>query len=125
MSTLSFLFASVVMLTNAVDVTSAVHKSAKGAHFELRGKAFPYVPDHACFLLTDATGSTRAELRGCDDPERLQCGDIVHVSGMIAPDPSGIGIAICSQLVVEAHGNRPPQTSSQSIAILHEHCSLT
>ena len=27
---------------------------------------------------------------------------------MIAPDPSGIGVAICSQLVVEAHGNPPP-----------------
>ncbi|MCR5750627.1 MAG: sensor histidine kinase [Kiritimatiellae bacterium] len=33
---------------------------------------------------------------------------MVHVSGMIAPDPSGIGTAVCSQLVVEAHGNPPP-----------------
>lgn len=108
MSAFAILFAAVCVLTNAADVTLAVHQSAKGAHFELRGKAFPYVPDHACFLLTDATGSTRAELRGCGDPERLQCGDIVHASGMIAPDPSGIGIAICSQLVVEAHGDPPP-----------------
>ncbi len=108
MSALSFLLASVVMLTNAIDVTAAVQKSAKGAHFELRGKAFPYVPNHACFLLTDATGSTRAELRGCGDPKRLQCGDMVHVNGTITPDPSGIGIAICSQLVIEAHGNPPP-----------------
>ena len=108
MSTLSLLFATACVLTNAIDVTSAVHKSAKGAHFELRGKAFPYVPNHDCFLLTDATGSTRAELRGSGDPKRLQCGDIVHVSGMIVPDPSGIGTAICSQLVVEAHDNPPP-----------------
>jgi signal transduction histidine kinase len=108
MSALAILFAATCVLTNAADVTLAVHQSAKGAHFDLRGKAFPYVPDHACFLLTDATGSTRAELRGCCDPERLQSGDIVHASGMIAPDPSGIGIAICSQLVVEAHGNPPP-----------------
>ena len=108
MSVLSLLFATACVLTNAIDVTSAVHKSAKGTPFDLHGKAFPYVPDHACFLLTDATGSTRAELRGYGDTERLQCGDIVHVSGMIAPDPSGIGIAICSQLVVEAHGNPPP-----------------
>ena len=107
MSVLSLLFATACVLTNAIDVTSAVHKSAKGTPFDLHGKAFPYVPDHACFLLTDATGSTRAELRGYGDPEKLQCGDIVHVSGMIAPDPSGIGIAICSQLVVEAHGNPP------------------
>ena len=108
MCALAILFAATCVLTNAADVTLAVHQSAKGAHFDLRGKAFPYVPDHACFLLTDATGSTRAELRGCCDPERLQSGDIVHASGMIAPDPSGIGIAICSQLVVEAHGNPPP-----------------
>ena len=91
MSVLSLLFATACVLTNAIDVTSAVHKSAKGTPFDLHGKAFPYVPDHACFLLTDATGSTRAELRGYGDPEKLQCGDIVHVSGMIAPDPSGIG----------------------------------
>ncbi len=108
MSTLSFLFASVVMLTNAIDVTSAVHKSAKGVTFNLHGKAFPYVPNHACFLITDASGSTRAELRGCGDPKRLQCGDVVRVAGQIKADPSGIGIAICSQLVVEAHDNPPP-----------------
>ena len=108
MNAFAVLFAAVCVLTNAADVTLAVHQSAKGVPFDLRGKAFPYVPDHACFLLTDATGSTRAELRGCGDPERLQCGDMVHVSGMIAPDPSGIGIAICSRLVVEAHGDPPP-----------------
>ena len=102
------LFAVTCVLTNAIDVTSAVHKSAKSVAFSLHGKAFPYVPNHDCFLLTDATGSTRAELRGSGDPKRLQCGDIVHVSGMIVPDPSGIGTAICSQLVVEAHDNPPP-----------------
>ena len=108
MSTLYFLLATIGMLTNAVDVTSAVHKSAKGATFNLHGKAFPYVPNHACFLITDASGSTRAELRGCGDPKRLQCGDIVRVAGHIKADPSGIGIAVCSQLVVEAHGHLPP-----------------
>ena len=108
MGTLSFLFAAVCMLTNAVDVTSAVHKSAQGVTFNLHGKVFPYVPNHACFLITDASGSTRTELRGCGDPKRLQCGDIVRVAGQIKADPSGIGIAVCSQLVVEAHGYLPP-----------------
>lgn len=92
---LSFLFASVFMLTNAIDVTSAVHRSAKGVSFDLRGMISPYVPNHSCFLLTDASGSTRIEYRTDDDTKHLQRGDIVHVTGMIAPDPSGIGIAIC------------------------------
>lgn len=108
MSTLSFLFASAVMLTNAIDVTSAVHRSVKGAPFDLRGMISPYVPNHSCFLLTDASGATRIEYRTDNDTRHLQRGDIVRVKGTIAPDPSGIGIAICSQLVVEAHGNPPP-----------------
>ncbi len=108
MSTLSFLFASVVMLTNAIDVTSAVHRSVKGASFDLRGMISPYVPNHSCFLLTDASGATRIEYCTDNDTKHLQRGDIVHVKGMIAPDPSGIGIAICSQLVTITHCDLPP-----------------
>ena len=107
MSAFAILFAVTCVLTNAADVTLAVHQSAKGAHFELRGKAFPYVPNHDCFLLTDASGSTRVESRGCSNTRQLQCGDVVHAIGLINPDPSGISIAICSQLVVRAHGNPP------------------
>ena len=105
---LSFLFASVFILTNAIDVTSAVHRSAKGVPFDLRGMISPYVPNHSCFLLTDASGATRIEYRTDDDTKHLQRGDIVHVKGMIAPDSSGIGIAICFQLVTETHCDPPP-----------------
>ena len=108
MSTLSLLFATACVLTNAIDVTSAVHRSVKGASFDLRGMISPYVPNHSCFLLTDASGATRIEYCTDNDTKHLQRGDIVHVKGMIAPDPSGIGIAICSQLVTVTHCDLPP-----------------
>ena len=108
MDAMSLLLAAACMLTNAIDVTSAVHKSAKGVPFDLRGMISPYVPTHSCFLLTDASGSTRTECRGCADTRQLQSGDIVRATGLINPDPSGISIAVCSQLVVEAHGHPPP-----------------
>ena len=115
MGTLSFLFASVVMLTNAIDVTSAVHRSVKGASFDLHGMISPYVPNHSCFLLTDASGSTRIEYQGNANAEQLQNGDIVHAVGTIDPYPSGMGIAICSQFTVEAH-RKPPPVVKVSIA---------
>ena len=105
---MSLLLAAACMLTNAIDVTSAVHKSAKGVPFDLHGMISPYVPTHSCFLLTDASGSTRTECRGCADTRQLQSGDIVRATGLINPDPSGISIAVCSQLVVEAHRRPPP-----------------
>ena len=108
MSTLSLLFATACVLTNAIDVTSAVHKSAKGEPFDLRGMISPYVPTHSCFLLTDGSDSTRIECKSDIDTKPLQHGDVVHAIGLINPDPSGISIAVCSQLVVEAHGNPPP-----------------
>ena len=107
MSTLSLLFATACALTNAIDVTSAVHQSAKGEPFDLYGMISPYVPNHSCFLITDASGSTRIEYQGSANTSQLQCGDVVHAIGLINPDPSGISIAICSQLVVSAHGNPP------------------
>ena len=108
MSAFSILFAAACVLTNAADVTLAVHKSAKGTPFDLCGMISPYVPNHSCFLITDASGSTRIEYRTDNDTKHLQRGDIVHVKGMIAPDPSGIGIAICSQLVSVTHCDPPP-----------------
>ena len=108
MSAFSILFAAACVLTNAADVTLAVHKSAKGTPFDLCGMISPYVPNHSCFLITDASGSTRIEYRTDNDTKHLQRGDIVHVKGMIAPDPSGIGIAICSQLVTVTHCDLPP-----------------
>ena len=107
MSAFAILFAAACVLTNAADVTLAVHKSAKGTPFDLHGMISPYVPNHSCFLLTDTSGSTRVEIRGCTDTRQLQCGDVVHAIGLINPDPSGISMAVCSQLVVRAHGNPP------------------
>ena len=104
----AILFAAACALTNASDVTLAVHKSAIGATFDLRGTAFPCVPDHTCFLLTDASGSVRVDCENNADSQGLKCGDTVRAAGRIAPDPSGIGVAFCSNLAVEAHGEPPP-----------------
>ena len=115
MSAIALLFASACVLTNAADVTLAVHKSAKGAPFDLRGMISPYVPNHSCFLITDASGSTRIEYQGSADTKRLHRGDIVHAVGTIDPYPSGMGIAICSQFTVETH-RMPPTVAKVSIA---------
>ncbi len=117
MSAISILFATACSLTNAVDVTLAVHKSANGTPFDLHGMISPYVPNHSCFLLADGSGSTRIEYRGHADTGRLQCGDIVHALGTIDPYPSGMGIAICSQLVVEAHCDPPPVNMTSLLEI--------
>ena len=74
-----FMLAAACVLTNAADVTLAVHKSARDKPFVLRGMISPYVPNHSCFLLTDASGSTRIEYRTDNDTKHLQRGDIVHV----------------------------------------------
>ena len=74
MSVLFLLFATACVLTNAIDVTSAVHKSAKGTPFDLHGMISPYVPNHSCFLITDASGSTRIEYKGSANTEQLQNG---------------------------------------------------
>lgn len=115
MSTLSLLFATACVLTNAIDVTSAVHRSVKGASFDLRGIISPYVPNHSCFLITDASGSTRIEYKGNANTEQLQNGDIIRAVGTINPYPSGMGIAICSQFTVETH-RKPPPVAEVSIA---------
>ena len=115
MSTLSLLFATACVLTNAIDVTSAVHRSVKGASFDLRGMISPYVPNHSCFLITDASGSTRIEYKGNANTEQLQNGDIIRAVGTINPYPSGMGIAICSQFTVETH-RKPPPVAEVSIA---------
>ena len=115
MSVLFLLFATACVLTNAIDGTSAVHKSAKGTPFDLHGMISPYVPNHSCFLITDASGSTRIEYKGSANTEQLQNGDIIRAVGTIDPYPSGMGIAICSQFAVETH-RIPPPVAEVSIA---------
>ena len=115
MSALAVLFAATCVLTNAADVTLAVHKSDKGTPFDLRGMISPYVPNHSCFLITDSSGSTRIEYKGSANTEQLQNGDIIRAVGTIDPYPSGMGIAICSQFAVETH-RIPPPVAEVSIA---------
>ena len=115
MSAFAILFAATCVLTNAADVTLAVHKSDKGTPFDLRGMISPYVPNHSCFLITDSSGSTRIEYKGSANTEQLQNGDIIRAVGTIDPYPSGMGIAICSQFAVETH-RMPPPVAEVSIA---------
>ena len=102
------MLAAACALTNANDVALAVHRSARGAPFDLRGTASPCVPAHTCFLLTDASGSVRVDCDSTPEARRLRCGDVVRAVGTVESDPSGIGVAFCSGLTVEAHGEPPP-----------------
>ena len=106
----SFLLLTAVctLLTNAVDVTTAVHRLVRGVPFELTGTISPYVPTHACFLLTDGSGTTRIEYHTDEDTSYLQCGDVVRISGTINPEITGISLAVCTRLDVISRVPPPP-----------------
>ena len=101
------------LLTNAVDIVSAVRNDNLGAEFEITGKIIFPKPAHACVIhIADATG--RLPVGELDDIAALSrpAGDVIHVKGVISKNWGGVTLATCQS--IDTIGHETPDAPAQA-----------
>ena len=102
------------LLTNAVDIVSAVRNDDLGAEFEITGKIIFPKPAHACVIyIADATG--RVPVGELDAIAALSrpAGDIIHAKGVVSKNWGGVTLASCRSIDTIGHDapDKPVQTT--------------
>ena len=101
------------LLTNAVDIISAVRNDDLGAKFEITGKIISPKPAHSCVIfISDATG--RVPVGELDAIAALTrpAGDVIHVKGVISKNWGGVTLATSQS--IDTIGHETPDAPVQA-----------